>query len=165
MDEKFKKHLTAKETWLRGFFILVFIFLLSIAKIVTWAVVVVQFFFTLFSGRTNKNLLSFGYSLSWFIHQCLMFITFNTDVKPFPYTPWPLEPVSEPSVTKMAVGKKTTAKKAAAKKSGTKKSTAEKAESVQTVPGETQSEYAAEKDIQAEVAEDQDSSDLEKPGK
>ena len=90
MDDDLKENLTASETWIRGFFILLFVFLLVIARVVTGAVVVIQFLFTVFSGQTNENLRFFGASLASFIYQTLRFITYNSDDKPFPFAPWPM---------------------------------------------------------------------------
>ena len=89
MDDELKKNLTAAETWVRGLFILLFAFLLLIARIVTAAVVVIQFIFTVLSGKTNDNLRDFGASLAQFIFQTLLFVTYNSDDKPFPFRPWP----------------------------------------------------------------------------
>ena len=89
MDDELKQNLTAAETWLRGLFILLFAFLLVVARVVTGAVVVIQFLFTVFTGRTNENLQYFGASLAKFIFQTLMYVTYNSDDKPFPFSPWP----------------------------------------------------------------------------
>lgn len=89
MDDDLKQNLTAAETWMRGFFILLFIFLLVIARVVTGAVVVVQFLFTVFTGQANDNLRYFGASLASFVYQAMLFVTYNTDEKPFPFAPWP----------------------------------------------------------------------------
>ena len=97
MDEDLKENLTASQTWIRGLFILLFVFLLVVARIVTGAVVVIQFLFTVFSGQVNENLRYFGASLANYIYQTLLFITYNSDEKPFPFTPWP-EPDMNPSV-------------------------------------------------------------------
>lgn len=89
MDDELKHNLTAAETWLRGLFILLFAFFLLIARIVTGAVVIIQFLFTVFTGRTNENLRWFGSSLSQFVFQTLKYVTYNSDDKPFPFSPWP----------------------------------------------------------------------------
>ncbi|MDT8382796.1 MAG: DUF4389 domain-containing protein [Gammaproteobacteria bacterium] len=89
MDEDFKQNLTAAETWIRGLFILLFAFLLMVARIVTAAVVVIQFLFTVFTGRTNENLRYFGAGLAQYIFQILQYVTYNSDEKAFPFSPWP----------------------------------------------------------------------------
>ena len=129
MDDHLKQHITAKETWLRGLFILLFAFLLAVTRLVTWAVVLLQFLFTLVTGRPNTNLLTLGASLAHFIYQCFSYVTYNTDTRPFPFSDWP-EPVTlevdtpgqaatgegaTPSPRKKATRKKTPAKKASQK--------------------------------------------------
>jgi len=94
MDDELKQHLTASETWIRGFFILLCIFLLVIARVVTGAVVVIQFLFTVFTGQTNDNLRYFGASLASFVYQSLLFVTYNSNDKPFPFAPWPVPTMS-----------------------------------------------------------------------
>lgn len=123
MDNDLKHNLIAKETWIRGLFILLFAFLLAVARMVTWAVVLLQFLFTLFTGRTNDNLLKFGDTLARYIWQCFLFVTFNSDDKPFPFDDWPVSGEEKPAPQK-APEKKTAAKKAAPKKSRARKSAA-----------------------------------------
>jgi hypothetical protein len=89
MDDELKQNLTAKETWVRGLLLLLVAFLLSVAKLVTGAVVVVQFLFTVITGQTNENLQRFGASLSRYVYQGMCFLTYNTDTMPFPFSPWP----------------------------------------------------------------------------
>jgi len=100
MDDDLKQNLTASETWIRGFFILLFVFVLVIARVVTGAVVVIQFLFTVFSGQTNDNLRYFGASLALFVYQALLFVTYNSDDKPFPFAPWPTPADNDEPVVK-----------------------------------------------------------------
>jgi hypothetical protein len=97
MDPQLKEHITAKDTWIRGLFILLFAILLGVAKIVTWAVVVVQFLFTVFQGETNGNLKQFGAGLSRFVYQTMLYLTYNSDDKPFPFQPWPGDVDTKPA--------------------------------------------------------------------
>lgn len=89
MDEDLKQNLTAGETWVRGLFILMFVFMLVVARLVTGAVVVIQFLFTVFTGQVNDNLKIFGASLARYVYNCLLFVTYNSDDKPFPFGEWP----------------------------------------------------------------------------
>jgi hypothetical protein len=99
MDDDLKHNLTAKQTWLRGMFILLFAFFLVIARVVTGAVVVIQFLFTVFTGKSNANLRNFGASLSRYVYQCLLFLTYNSDTKPFPFEDWPASDILEGKIT------------------------------------------------------------------
>lgn len=84
-DEKPYKN---KNVWFRGLFMLLFIFLMGVAKFVTLVVVVLQFLAVLFSGETNTNLLQFGKSLSVYQYQIALYLTYNSDIRPFPFADW-----------------------------------------------------------------------------
>ncbi|MDX5151634.1 MAG: DUF4389 domain-containing protein [Acidiferrobacterales bacterium] len=112
MDPEFKERVTAKPTWTRGLYILLFIVIYNIAEIVVYAVVILQFLFTLFGGDRNAQLQTLGKNLSTFIYQVFMYITYNTDERPYPFAPWP----GEGSSSKAPAKKK---KKAAKKKADT----------------------------------------------
>lgn len=92
-DDAIKTHVKERSTWLRLFFMIVFVFVGGIARIVTAAVVVVQFFWVLLTGDRNAPLLNFGQSLATFIYQVVRYLTFNTEERPFPFDlDWPTGP-------------------------------------------------------------------------
>jgi hypothetical protein len=66
-----------------------FAFIYGVADFVLFAVVIIQFLIRLLTGGINKPLQGFGHSLSRYIYQVLLFLTFNTEDKPFPYDDWP----------------------------------------------------------------------------
>lgn len=123
MEDDLKENITAKETWFRGLFILLFGFLLAVGRVVLWAVVVVQFLFTLISGRANEKLLKFSAGLCRFLYQCFLYVTFNADEKPFPFEEWPSADEDKDSgkTESKNQGKKKVTKKSAAKKKATTK--------------------------------------------
>jgi hypothetical protein len=92
MDERAKRNLTQPDVWLRLLFVLLFAALYSLAEIVLAAVVIVQFVIILASGRRNPRLLRLGHGLSTYAYQVWMFMSFNTDVKPYPFAEWPSQP-------------------------------------------------------------------------
>ena len=89
MDPEFKERVTAKPTWTRGLYILLFVVIYNISEIVVYAVVILQFLFTLFGGDRNSQLQTLGKNLSTFIYQVFMYITYNSDERPYPFAPWP----------------------------------------------------------------------------
>jgi Flp pilus assembly protein TadB len=92
-DYTIQTHVKSRSTWLRLFFMIVFVFVGGIARIVTVAVVVVQFFWVLLTGDRNQPLLSFGQSLATFVYQIVRYLTFNTEERPFPFDlDWPAGP-------------------------------------------------------------------------
>lgn len=84
------KNLKSKSIWMRLLFMLVITFLYSVSRIIVGAVVVVQFFWVLFTGETNQKLRVFGKSLATYTNQIILYLTFNTEERPFPFDlDWP----------------------------------------------------------------------------
>ena len=91
-DDKFhlSKNLKSKSIWMRLVFMLIVTLLYSVSRIVVGAVVVVQFFWVLFTSETNQKLQVFGKSLAVYTSQIILYLTFNTEERPFPFDlDWP----------------------------------------------------------------------------
>ncbi len=140
MDDDLKQNLTAGETWVRGLFILMFVFMLVVARLVTGAVVVIQFLFTVFTGQVNDNLKTFGASLARYVYNCLLFVTYNSDEKPFPFGEWPAAEGSLAEVEPAPAPAPVKAKPAAKPKSKAKPKAKPKAKSKAKTDSETDSE-------------------------
>lgn len=82
-------HIKSRETWLRLLFMIVFVVLYCISRFVVGAVVVLLFFWVLFTGEVNERLRSFGQSLAAYTYQVVRYLTYNTDSRPFPFDDWP----------------------------------------------------------------------------
>ncbi len=111
MESHLKDHVTAKTTWIRGLYMLLFAIIYSVAEIVVVAVVIFQFLSTVITGRNNQQLLKLGRGLADFIKQVLLFVSYNSDEMPFPFGPWP-----EDKTAAIAAPRKKTAKKSSTKK-------------------------------------------------
>ncbi len=83
------KHAQDRSVWIRGLYIILFAAIFSLTEFVIWAVVLFQFITRLLTGDTNPQLLDFGQNLSTFVYQIMLFVTFRTDVMPFPFGEWP----------------------------------------------------------------------------
>ena len=90
MDQQLKENVTSGALWLRLLYMVFFAVCLQVARMVMWAVVGLQFFFALITGKDNGKLREFGLSLSTFIFDALKFLTYNSDEKPFPFSDWPI---------------------------------------------------------------------------
>jgi Domain of unknown function (DUF4389) len=90
MDEQLNYNLTQLSTWKRIFFMLVFAAIGSLVRLMIWAVILLQVGSTLLTGKTNPNILNFGRSLSTYTYHILLFLTFNTETLPFPFSDWNL---------------------------------------------------------------------------
>jgi len=88
-DTGIADNIQSQSTWLRLLFMILFIALWTISRVVVIAVVVLQFFCVLLAGETNARLGGFGQSLATYSYQIVMYLTFNTEEQPFPFSDWP----------------------------------------------------------------------------
>jgi len=93
-----ERNVTARSTWIRLVFMIIYVFLYSLSMLVTSAVVVIQFFYVLISGETNEQLKSFGHSLGIYAFEIIDYLTSDSESKPFPFNgAWPTRlPQAEP---------------------------------------------------------------------
>lgn len=90
MQEQINENLKKIDTWKRIIFMLVYAMIDSIVKLMLWLVVLLQVGSVLLTGNTNPNILGFGRSLSTYHYHILLFLTFNTEQLPFPFSDWNL---------------------------------------------------------------------------
>lgn len=108
------------DVWTRGLFILVYGVIFYFLFGLIWLVVIFQFFMKLITTELNTQLLDFSDSLSRYVTQILLYITFKSEERPFPFSPWPgTDNSTSPILESNAPSKKT--KKKTAKKKTTKK--------------------------------------------
>ena len=113
MDEEIKEKLSNTETWIRGLYIILFMILLGISKMIIGALVLFQFIASLFTGQANDRLIEFSKSLATYVSQVILYLCYATNEKPFPFSDWPTEaPAASPATPKKRSTKKTTVKKA-----------------------------------------------------
>ncbi len=87
---RLEENVKSRSTWLRLLFLLVFGALYFLSRFVVAAVVVLQFFWLLFSGEVNPRLTAAGQSLATYTYQLVRYLTFASDVRPFPVDEdWP----------------------------------------------------------------------------
>lgn len=85
-----EQNLRARSTWLRLVFMIVIGVCHEIARLVGAVVVVLQFLHVLFTGKPNERLKDTGLSLAQYVYQVVEYLTFNTEVRPFPFdAEWP----------------------------------------------------------------------------
>lgn len=90
IDKTLSENIKSRPIWLRAFFMLVVLFIWGLSRFVTCAVIVIQFFCVLFTSEPNANLKKFGAQLATYSAEIVRYLTFNTDVRPFPFdAKWP----------------------------------------------------------------------------
>lgn len=93
--EQFKKNVTTGRTWLRLLFMILFGIFFSVGSWVVGIIALFQFLHTLFSGAPNRRLMPFSGSLGSYLGQAARYVTYQTEIKPFPFADWPAPPPSE----------------------------------------------------------------------
>ncbi|MBA3754844.1 MAG: DUF4389 domain-containing protein [Nitrosomonas sp.] len=89
MKEEIKQRLQKNETWQRGLYLLFFIFIYGISKFLILGVMLFQFLTIILTGKINEQLLKFSQNLSTYLYQVTLFLTFNSERHPFPFSEWP----------------------------------------------------------------------------
>jgi len=89
-DRPIEDNLKSKATWMRALYMLICCALIGLASVVGSFVVALGFLWVLFTGSVNQGLQQVGRSLASYIHEIVLFLTFNSDDKPFPLgNEWP----------------------------------------------------------------------------
>jgi len=89
MNDEITESYKDRSVWLRGLYMLIFMFFLWVAKFVSSVVILFLFLTVVFTAETNKRLVKFGKSLSVYQYQVMMFLTYNSEEHPFPMGEWP----------------------------------------------------------------------------
>jgi cytoskeletal protein RodZ len=101
MEQDINENLKKISTWKRIFFIAVFAVIVGLVRILLWAIVLLQIASTLYTGSPNQNILDFGSKLSAYLYHILLFLTYNTEKLPFPFSDWNLtEELKLPDIEK-----------------------------------------------------------------
>jgi len=87
-----EKNVKSRSTWMRLVFMLISLALLAVSRVVTAAVVIIQFFTVLITGKAHEQLKNWGHSLAIYSYEVVDFVTFNSEIRPFPFdADWPTE--------------------------------------------------------------------------
>ncbi len=89
MEHGIKEHLGNRKTWQRALYMLLFIVIWGVAEFIISVLVAFQLLSSLFTGGVNERLLKFGQSLSTYVYQIMLFLTFNSEQHPYPFGAWP----------------------------------------------------------------------------
>jgi hypothetical protein len=90
VQDQINENLKKIDTWKRIVFMLIYALIDSLVKLLLWLVILLQVGSVLLTGSTNPNILNFGKNLSTYHYHILLFLTFNTEQLPFPFSDWNL---------------------------------------------------------------------------
>ena len=91
MEDQINMRLSQVEIWKRIFLMLLFAVIITLVRWIAWLPILLQLFFVLVSGEKNRHIVSFGRGLAIYDYHLLLFLTFGTDVLPFPFSPWAMQ--------------------------------------------------------------------------
>ena len=95
-EPRLEVNVKSRSTWMRLVFMIVLFILWGISRLVVGAVVILQFLYVLLSAKTNEQLTELGQSLATYSYQLVRYLTFNTEVRPFPFdAQWPKGPPAD----------------------------------------------------------------------
>lgn len=78
----------ARDLGLRFVAMVLFVVIVQAVELVLGLVILVQFLCDLFTGRTFGELRRMGAALGDYVRAILRFLTYDTEEKPFPFSPW-----------------------------------------------------------------------------
>jgi hypothetical protein len=113
-----KDHAKNTDTWLRGFFILVFGVIFYFLYILIWLLVIFQFVTKVITGELNSYLEDFSTKMTSYAMQILNYITYQSEERPFPFSPFPEQNIEakRPEAEVKTLKRVTKKKKATSKK-------------------------------------------------
>jgi hypothetical protein len=88
-NQQHKSSFSDTAVWMRGLYMLLLMLAFGVAQTLLCVTAIAQVLWLLFSGEPNGQLTQFGASLSRWLSEAARFITCASDVKPFPWGPWP----------------------------------------------------------------------------
>lgn len=89
-DASLEENLRNRSTWKRFLFMIVVAVLFWLGVIVGIIVILLQFFWVLFTGKTKKEFSAVGRQLAEYSREIVLYMSFNTDERPFPFDrDWP----------------------------------------------------------------------------
>mgnify|MGYP003349531156 CR=1 FL=1 len=106
-----KETVSDPATWQRLLYMLLFCVAFNIAGAVIAVLVIVQFLLKLCTGEVNQRLQQTGGEAGLYLQQVVGYLTYRTEVMPYPFAPWPEEgkaavaPASRPKPRRSRVPK------------------------------------------------------------
>ncbi len=109
--------------WMRLLFMVIFVIVADLTLWIIAAIAVVQFILHWISGELNANVHAFAKRANAFFGQIVAFVSYASDVVPFPFSPLP--PEKKPAKPRAKAARSTTKRRTrATKPKGTPNSTA-----------------------------------------
>ncbi|MGJ8690056.1 MAG: DUF4389 domain-containing protein [Gammaproteobacteria bacterium] len=102
MSDDIVENLKEPSQWRRIGFMLALAVALYLSSMILTILTLAQAVFSLLTGSDNINLRGLGRDLSTYVKQILDFLTYNSEIKPFPFSSYPNSEAAEPETTSVA---------------------------------------------------------------
>ncbi|WP_461481983.1 DUF4389 domain-containing protein [Porticoccus sp.] len=89
MNKDTKANLLNADTWIRLLYMILFALLLVLARVVILTIALLQFLLVLFNGEANSQLVLLGQGTAKWAYRAFLFLTYNSEDKPYPFADWP----------------------------------------------------------------------------
>ena len=93
MDKSWKGNLKSESFWLRSLFMVLFFIVYRIVDILVLLVAISQWLYVLLTGDANTSLSRFAGSLAAYVSQIIIYLSYKSEQKPFPFSDWPSAPL------------------------------------------------------------------------
>lgn len=91
MEDSTRENMIDGSIWKRGLQMIIFAIAYNVVEAMLALTAIFQFFCALITGRVNEPLLQFAKNGAIYVQEVMEFLTFNSEIRPFPFTPWPSE--------------------------------------------------------------------------
>lgn len=81
----------ATNPWFRLPYLVLFVVVFEVSRLVVYLVTVVQFVLRVVAGHPNGRLRTFGGGLSRYLRAITAYLTYAEDEPPYPFSAWPRE--------------------------------------------------------------------------
>lgn len=79
----------AESKWLRLLYMILFFVFYRVAEVVMWVVTLFQVLSALLLDGPHPRAKLLGASLARYVWECWRYLTYNSELKPFPFSDWP----------------------------------------------------------------------------
>lgn len=80
-----KEEILKTSKWVRFLFMVVYAFVINFVLTICIGLAFIQFLFFLFTSKVNGSIADFNTQIVEFFHDCIAFLLFATEDKPFPF--------------------------------------------------------------------------------
>jgi hypothetical protein len=90
-NQEVKQNLSNGQQWLRIIYMILFVIVLYLVSMLVGVVMLVQALFSLLTGKPNEEVADFASDLTRYVYQVVCFLTYQSEERPFPFSPWEKE--------------------------------------------------------------------------